>query len=405
MLDRLPSLAKNAARRLRRPPAIPSPKADARPTPPDPPAPAPSVAIAKWRHNHAAAISLTYDAEPNPDSPVDQFVLSRQMTLDYELVTQRYTAQLPPWVQHDLTPLIPRPIPGRNYPPKGDDGLPEYAQWLLTQGFGFFGHGHWHVNHDALTYPQARDSFRLCREIMQTLRLNPIAYGYPRGNARKPQTRQALADAGFLAGRLAWQPKGHTPYIMPHHQTAPQDWHYLPALQMESYDFRQRQDCINDTAALTPILDQALTQRAWIIPVYHNIGNPKGWGFYRYEHFQDDIQAIAARDFWTASMNDITLYAQERANAQIEMRPTQDHNGQTAQIQLTLTHRLDPHRFNHPLTLLLTPPPQWQDRPIRLTQPGRPPQHLPPPATPGAPRPLTLTPNQGPCQLEPAPAP
>ena len=408
MRERLTTLSKIAARIPRRRPP------DAADNPPHPAPTAPSAAIAKWFNNHAAAISITYDTEPNPDSPVDQFVMQHQLTLDYELVTQRCIEQIPPWVKHDLTPLIPHAVPGRNYPQTGH-GLTQYAQWLLTQGFGYFGHGHWHVNHDTLSYPQAHDSFRLCYEIMQDLGLNPIAYGYPRGNGRQPRTRQALAAAGFLAGRLAWQPKGHSPYIMPNAHTAPKDWFYLPALQMESYDFRQRQDCINHTADLIPILDHALAQRAWIIPVYHNIGNPAGWSYYHYEHFQDDIQAIAARDFWAASMNDITRYIRQKENAKINLRPTQDHNAVTS-IQLTLTQDLDPRRYNHPLTILFTPPPEWAHRQIQITHPHRPiPPNPPgqpthpnnPPQPPNTPptQPATIPPTQPPYPISLLPDP
>ncbi len=327
-----------------------------------------AIAIAKWFDNHAGAISITYDDWPDANHPVDDFVLDMGLVLDFEMVTQGYSDQVPDWVEHDLTELIPHAVPGVVLS-KFEDQLIESNLALTAHGFGFYGHGHWHVNHDVLTYAQAYDSFRLCFEVMRTLGLKPVAYAYPRGAGRKEETRRALADAGFLSGRLA-EPAGQSPYIVPDAATTPEDWFLLPALTMESYDFQQCDGCINNTEELLPFLDAAIEKTAWIIPMYHNIGRTTGWGPYGWEDFQEDVRAIAARDFWVAPMNDVVLYIREREKAVVEMEAT-ERDGTTEQIHLNLSDGLDNERFDQPLTLIFTPPPDWAGLPVHVTQGGR----------------------------------
>ncbi len=331
---------------------------------------APGFVVAKWFDNHTAAISISYDAVPDPSQPVDTFVQSLGMIIGYEVTTQRFLDELPAWVEHDLAPLVPDVVPGV-IGSKVPAHITEYLLSLAAQGFGYFGHGHWHVNHDALTYEQAYDSFRLCFEAMERMGLTPVAYAYPRGNAENEETRRALADAGFLAGRLASTPSDdYPPYIAPGDAAAPADWFYLPALQMEASDFQQCGHCINDTDELIPILDEALEQTAWIIPVYHNIGRSSGFGPYRWEHFQSDMRAIAARDFWVASMNEVTLYMREREQAEVTMTIV-EQDGAIASIQAVLSDGLDNQRFDQPLTLIFTPPADWAGLPVRVTQNNR----------------------------------
>ena len=328
-----------------------------------PPSSGPRIAIAKWFDNHAAAISITYDGWPDPMAPVDDLAADLGLMLDYQLVTQRYVKRddLPDWVEHDLTDLIPHAVPGVVL-----DHVADHPSALLPPGFSYFGHGHWHVDHDTLTYAQAYESFRLCFEFMERMGLKPVAYAYPRGGGTKTEVQRALADAGFLAGRLG---EGAFPYIVPDAETAPQNWYGLPTVVMESYDFQQCDGCINDTAELTPILDTALERTAWIIPMYHSIGR-SGWGFYRFEDFRRDMQAVADRDFWAASMNDVALYIRERETAAAAMDTT-EQDGVTTAIRVTLSDGLDNDRFDQPLTLIFTPPADWRGRPVRVTQNGR----------------------------------
>ena len=341
----------------------------------------PAIAIAKWYGNHTAAISITYDSNSYTAPEINRFVADQGLVLDYEMVTQRFWKQpLPVWMEYDLTERIPAEIPGRVYDLASDAEIANlYA--LTDAGFGYFGHGHWHVDHDALTYDEAYQSFRLCYEIMESLGLPPVAYGYPRGAGNEPETQQAVADAGFLAARLAAQESAigflpgrlvglADPYIVPDDADAPENWYGLPAVVMESYDFQQCAVCTNNTGELIPLLDGALEKTAWLIQMYHAIGNYAGYGFYEWSDFQNDMRAIAERDFWVAPMGQVVLYLRERAQATVEMDVVA-RNELTERIVLTLSDGLDNARFNQPLTLLLTPPADWAGMPVRITQDGQ----------------------------------
>ena len=341
----------------------------------------PAIAIAKWFDNRTAAVSITYDAKSQVTSEINRFVAEQGLVLDYEMVTQQFWGQaLPDWVEDDLTERIPEEIPGRVYDPVGDAEIENLAA-LTAAGFGHFGHGHWHVDHDALTYDEAYQSFRLCYQIMESLGLPPVAYGYPRGAGNEPETQQAVADAGFLAAILAARESAigflparlvglADPYIVPGDDVAPENWYGLPAVVMESYDFQQCGLCTNNTGELIPILDGALEKTAWLIQTYHSIGNYDGYGFYEWGDFQNDMRAIAERDFWVAPTGEVVLYIREREKATVEMDVV-ERNGLTESIVLTLSDGLDNARFNQPLTLLLTPPADWASRPVRVTQAGQ----------------------------------
>ena len=334
-----------------------------------PPPAAPALTIAKWFDDHAAAISITYDGTSKAPNRIDKLVLDQGLVLDYEMVTQRYFDRVPDWVEHDLTELVPDVVPGDLYQPMTDAEI-EHSLSLTAHGFGFFGHGHWHVDHDALSYAQAYDSFRLCFEVMASLGLEPVAYAYPRGAGGEAETQRALADAGFLAGRLSFPALGQTPYIVPDADTAPENWFFLPGLTMESIRFRECEWCINDTSELVPVLDQALARTAWIIPVYHNIGTGAGWGFYEWEDFEGDVRAIAARDFWVAPMNDVVLYLRQRERAEAALQVI-EQDGVTRRIAFVLADGLDDERFDQPLTLLFRRPADWFGAPLQVTQNGR----------------------------------
>lgn len=329
---------------------------------------APEFAVAKWHNDHAAAISVNVDGVPMSISPVEEYALRMGVPLNYEMVSQRYVDAPPAWVEHDLTGLIPDVVPGALMR-RHTGAEVEYALGLAERGFGFFGHGHWHVDHDALTYEQAYESFRACYEIMERLGLEPVAYAYPRSAGHRETTQRALADAGFLAGRLANTALGRSPYIDADGEGAPANWFYLPAITMESYDVAECEACVNDTEEFLPILDEAIDNRAWIIPVYHNVAKIAGWGPYRWEHFQGDLRAIAARDFWVARMGDVALYIRERERATV-VATAERRNGLTAKIEVTLSDGLDNERFDQPLTVMFAPPPDWEGLPVRITQGG-----------------------------------
>ena len=103
--------------------------------------------------------------------------------------------------------------------------------------------------------------------------------------------------------------------------------------------------------------------------MYHNIGNPAGYGFYEWDDFQHDLRAVAERDFWVAPMGNVVLYILEREKATVAM-DTIATDGRIERVDVTLADGLDNARFNQPLTLLFTPPPDWAGQPIQITQHG-----------------------------------
>ena len=139
---------------------------------------------------------------------------------------------------------------------------------------------------------------------------------------------------------------------------------------MQSIEFEGCEGCTNDNDELVPILDEALARTAWIILTYHAIiGKPESWGWYDWDEFRKDVQSIAARDFWTAPMNDITLYVREREHAVIAVEVVEGGAG-TESIEITLSDGLDNIRFNQPLTVLFDQPTDWVGRPFTVSQDG-----------------------------------
>lgn len=323
----------------------------------------PMFTVARWYDDHAAAISITYDGLASDGSlayldtrlparsrlladtrPIEDVVLGLGLTLDYEVVTVKF------------------------------DWFPEVEAYFLEnvvrKGLGYFGHGHLHVDHDRMPYDGAYRSFRQHFERLLDYGLKPVAYAYPRGAGREEETQRALADAGFLSGHYAdSREQGH--YIVPDGQTAPDNWFALPRLHMESHDFQQCGSCINDTDELIPILDEALEKRAWIVPVYHNVGVYDRYGFYDRATFEADMRAIAARDFWVASMNAVVLYIRERERAVVTVEPVGPDVAAPVRLRVTLSDGLDNERFDQPLTLRFRPPPSWAGRAVSVLRDGR----------------------------------
>lgn len=103
--------------------------------------------------------------------------------------------------------------------------------------------------------------------------------------------------------------------------------------------------------------------------MYHSIGR-QGFASYRWDNFKKDILAISARDFWVASMNDITLYILEKEKTQINIKKVK-YNGTMEQLEVTLSDGLDNQRFDQPLTLIFTPPLGWAGLSVKVTQNGK----------------------------------
>ena len=179
---------------------------------------------------------------------------------------------------------------------------------------------------------------------------------------------------------------------------APDNWFGLMSLEMQSIEFEGCDNCINDNDELTPILDEALARTAWVILTYHSIGQ-RHWGWYDWDEFRKDVQSIAARDFWTASMNDITLYVRERENAVITVELVEGSGG-TESIEITLSDGLDNVRFDQPLTILFDQPTDWVGRPFTVSQNGEVLDELVFDTEAAA---LSLKPNERPYVLRPRP--
>ena len=317
-------------------------------TPPNPL----NASVAKWFDNHAAAISITNDDWPTPgrEPDIDSYVLEHGLVMGYEMVTGNTFYG---------DPIFSGPE---------DERIAYLMSELVPRGFSYFGHGHSHVDHDELSYEEALESFRTNYETMQDWGMTPVAYAYPRSAGYEAETQRALEASGFLSGRLVTGNSAEF-YNLPGDQLAPDNWFALMSVNMQSIEFEGCYACINDNHELTPVLDEALAQRAWLILTYHAIGQPEWYGWYHWEEFQKDVQSIAARDFWSASMNDITLYVRERERAVITVDVVEGGSGAES-IAITLSDGLDNARFNQPLTILFDQPADWIGRPFAVFQDG-----------------------------------
>ena len=335
-----------------------------------------NVSVAKWLDNHTAAISITNDDWPIPGRKpdIDSYVMEQGLVMDYEVVTGNTF------------------YGDRIFSGPDDERIAYLMQELVPKGFSYFGHGHDHIDHDELSYEEALESFQANYDTMIDWGMKPVAYAYPRSAGLEEETQRALEASGFLSGRLQTTlpvasynlpvriaryfrrlvrgsagPVGL--YNLPGSQLVPDNWFGLRALEMQSFEFQGCEGCINDNNELVPILDEALEQTAWVILTYHSIGRPEHFGWYDWDEFRKDVQSIAARDFWTASMNDITLYVRERENAVTTVELIEGSGG-TESIEITLSDGLDNVRFNQSLTILFDQPTDWVGRPFTVSQDG-----------------------------------
>lgn len=302
--------------------------------------------IAKWYDNHTAAITLTYD-HGKPNAPrnkrIHKLLIENGLSMDYELVTSLYD----------------------EYP----DRLSFLVDSLITKGFGYFGHGHYHLNHDTCTYQEAYDNMKICYDKMVAWGLKTAAYAYPHGAGHETTSQQALQAAGFLAGRMHFDKIGGyqgmtNPYICPVGQTEPSNWCQLPTLVMQDYEVNQCEKCVNNNEQLIPYLDSTIAKTAWIILTYHNIGYEIGYGYTKWEEFEKNVITIKQYDFWNAPMNNIILYIYERNHATVNI----EYDKETDSIEILLKDALPNDFFDQSLTLLFEVPDHWIGKKIGIFQ-------------------------------------
>ncbi|MFZ5517148.1 MAG: hypothetical protein ACOY90_10950 [Candidatus Zhuqueibacterota bacterium] len=303
--------------------------------------------ITKWFGNCRAAISLTYDhGNPMSDSNImlQNYLLSQNMTIDYEIVTSYYLCH-----------------------PELKDYLLNY---LIPSGFGYYGHGHWHFDHDALSYEEKLNSFSLCYQTLISWNLKPIAYAYPASGGLKNETQNALHEAGFLSGRMHFFKGMNKPWIIPDSLSEPQNWYQLPSVVMQDLSYANNEECVNDNNELVPILDQAIASRAWLILAYHSIGEENGYGFFKWDEFVKNVESIKSRDFWVASMNDINLYILEKNKTKIDLLISKNIQGKIETLTLMLSDELDNNFYSQPLTIELTIPEYWINKEMIISNQG-----------------------------------
>lgn len=158
---------------------------------------------------------------------------------------------------------------------------------------------------------------------------------------------------------------------MPGGAMEPDDWFYLPTLIMMDRTFvaaAEHDEAVNDTTELVSFLDGALDRHAWLILTYRAIG-VDGWGRYPLESFATDLDAIALRDFWVASMNDITLYSRERKAATID---STWHGGDAPSLEIRVEDGLQNDVFLAPLTVSFALPAPWRGATLAVERNGQP---------------------------------
>ncbi len=285
------------------------------------------IEATKWRDGHRAAVSITYDA-PWGVNPVfslatDAAIL-RDLRMDIEIVSDR--------LLHPMRlPIVAR-----------------MRRELLPNGIHLFGHGHSHIDHDALSYRDAYESFQTNFGLMRKWGLNPKVYAYPRYAGRTEQTQAANRAVGFIAARGGTRDQSAY-YICAGDVREPQNWYNLPSVIMGT----DSPSDIGDHAELAPILEQTLARGAWTIMTYHSIGAVDGWSYYPYREFLKDLDFIKRQDFWSGNFDAVALYIQERNALDIRFvryfgsdRPNQ--------FELVIGDGLDNTIFNEKLTLDFT---------------------------------------------------
>jgi len=165
-----------------------------------------TVRVEKWYAGHKSAVSLTLDGPWSPYGPyqkVVEDVLKRNLHMDFEIVTSFYQSP-------DRLPIVDK-----------------MREDLIPHGIHFFGHGHWHINHDKAGYDSSYVSFKKCYDLMKEWGLNPKAYAYPYSAGHRAETQQANHDAGFLFARGGTYDFDKF-FISAGDHWEPENWYFLP---------------------------------------------------------------------------------------------------------------------------------------------------------------------------------
>jgi hypothetical protein len=225
----------------------------------------------------------------------------------------------------------------------------EEMRGLIPQGIHFFGHGHSHINHDALSEDSSYASFKLCFDLMEAWGLHPKAYAYPGGKGYLQSTQNACARAGFICGRGATEDYSKV-LICANNTPEPENWFLLPAIPVSDHE---REQHINNHAEMTVVFENALNSNAWIIIMYHNIGLEGRYNYYPSEEFLKDITYIKEADFWSGNMDDVALYIKERNQFVLEHEMLKSEND-TLVYDLCFRDNYDNDFYNQPLTITLS---------------------------------------------------
>ncbi|UCE05383.1 MAG: hypothetical protein JSW07_17470, partial [bacterium] len=251
------------------------------------------ASVLKWYEGHKAAVSINYDAawgmHEKLQYTVDK-IINRNLRMDFEMITEIY------------------------YQTRYQYLIEQMRDELMPQGIHFFGHGHFHINHDAVGFDSAYCSFKKCYDLMKQWGLNPKAYAYPGSHGRNDSTQLANKLAGFICARGVTYNEDEF-YICPDNIEEPDNWYYLQSIPV-AYEY---ENYIQNHEEMALILDSALERSAWIIIMYHNIEIEGGWGYYPFDEFKQDIDQIVENDFWVANLDLVAAYIQEKNDSALEI--------------------------------------------------------------------------------------
>ncbi|MEE2658370.1 MAG: hypothetical protein VX733_07690 [Candidatus Latescibacterota bacterium] len=222
-----------------------------------------------------------------------------------------------------------------------------YKRDLMPHGIRFFGHGHTHALHDTMDFEPAYDSFSTNFRLMREWGLEPKAYAYPGSSGKRRSTQAANRLAGFICARGSTLQREDY-FIAPGELAEPDNWYFLPSVIMGNASFQY----IDVHEKLVPILDEAVERTAWIILMYHAIGIPEGWSYYPIKDFLRDLDAIIARDFWSANMDAAACYLAERASVRFSITDISGTRDATV-LQVHVDDQLPDNIYDQPLTIMI----------------------------------------------------